>query len=176
MIKHSCPQRLDGSPKAPTVEGRRQALWGPSCNELSPAHTKPYDDDRELLASGPPLDGSDFYEHRLVHNTSEQYKITNLASDTQLAYANKQRYRSQTGVDDLEVVETLLSISKLGAAGWNPYTPQGCHTTTLELPPSPPSSQGGVSPHHPLESDAEETCDASSLKRRSSKDPEFGKV
>lgn len=83
-------------------------------------------------------------------------------------------YRSQTGAADLEVVETLLSFSKLEAARWNS---QKCHTSALELPPSPPSSQGGVSPHHPLESDVEEACDTMHLRRRTpTKDPEFVNV
>ena len=153
------------------VEDRGQNLWGSHYSEHSSAHKKPYDYN-ELVVPDPPLGRSEFYEHR---PRSEQYKRKNLASDPQLAAdEDKQEYyRSQTGADDFEVVEALLSFSKLGASGWNN---QSCHTAALELPPSPPSSQGGVSPHHPLESDVEETCDALNLRRRPSKDPEFGKV
>lgn len=102
-----------------------------------------------------------------------------LEDDAGSAYGDRTQnledcYKSPTGAADLEVVETLLSFSKLEAARWNR---QRCHSSALELPPSPPSSQGGVSPHHPLESDVEEACDAMHLRRRTpTKDPEFGNV
>lgn len=147
------------------VEGRKQTWWGSHYSEHSSALKKPYDYS-ELIV--PDLGRSDLYEHS---PRSEQYKRENIASDTQMAHVDQQGcFRSRTGADDLEVVETLLSFSKLGVARWNN---QSCHTAALELPPSPPSSQGGVSPHHPLESDVEETLN---LQRRPSKDPELGKV
>ena len=150
--------------QAQTVESRMQALWGLHCNEQYPAHKKSYDNEVNLTDAS--LNRSHLNEHR---PRSEQYKKNRLASDTQRTYKDK----SQTGADDLEVVEALLSFSKLGTPGWNNLS---CNTTALELPPSPPSSQGGVSPHHPLESDVEETCDILNLRRRPSRDHEFGKV
>uniref|UniRef100_A0A0P4WB61 C2H2-type domain-containing protein n=1 Tax=Scylla olivacea TaxID=85551 RepID=A0A0P4WB61_SCYOL len=161
MIKHYCPQQYDRNPKAQTVESRMQALWGLHCSEQYLAHKKPYDN-TEVNLPDKPLNSSH-------HN--EQYKRKHLPCDTQLTYTDRQDI-SQTGADDLEVVEALLSFSKLGTAGWNN---QSCNTAALELPPSPPSSQGGVSPHHPLESDVEETCDVLNLRRRPSRDHEFGK-
>lgn len=79
----------------------------------------------------------------------------------------------QTGAEDLEVVETLLSFSQ-HEMRWNGSV---CGSGVLDLPPSPPSSHGGISPRHPLEYDVEESCDPPVFTRkRILKEPEFAKM
>lgn len=82
---------------------------------------------------------------------------------------------------DLDVVHTLLSFSQHETRLDNRSSQlptsfsqhemrlddKSSQLPTTDFPPSPPSSQGGISPlHHPLESDAEESNDQLLLKKR----------
>lgn len=163
------------------IAGGRDTLWGsPYCQDSTP-FKKLYEYSQQTVPDIP-QGNSGPNEHRCSledyrRNTVRDRRV-GPEGDPVSSYGDKTStlqgcYRNPAGAEDLEVVETLLSFSKLEAARWNS---QRCDTAALELPPSPPSSQGGVSPHHPLESDVEETYDTMHLRRRTSKDLEFGKV
>lgn len=64
---------------------------------------------------------------------------------------------------DLEAVESLLFLSQ-HEMKWS--NRDSTTSPAIELPPSPPASQGGVSPSYPIESDAEEHCEALLLARK----------
>ncbi|XP_042229384.1 zinc finger and SCAN domain-containing protein 10-like isoform X2 [Homarus americanus] len=121
------------------------------------------------------------YKRRSVNDHKyaawEEYKLTNL-EDCRHRSLEESRDRSredlrQTGAEDLEVVETLLSFSQHEMR----WSSRECGSSTLELPPSPPSSHGGISPYHPLESDLEESFDQLPFdKKRIVKETEFPKI
>lgn len=64
---------------------------------------------------------------------------------------------------DLEAVESLLFLSQ-HEMKWS--SRDSATSPAIELPPSPPASQGGVSPSYPIESDAEEHCETLLLARK----------
>ncbi|XP_071528961.1 uncharacterized protein [Panulirus ornatus] len=118
--------------------------------------------------------GAEDYRHRsredLRQAGLEDYRSTGLGDYKPSILGNN---CSQTDAEDLEVVQTLLSFSQ-HEMRWNT---QEYTSSTLDLPPSPPASQGGISPRHPLESDVEETCDPLMLgKKKILRDAECAKI
>lgn len=80
---------------------------------------------------------------------------------------------TKENLQDLEAVQTLLSFSQheMRLDGRFVQPPLS------HYPPTPPSSQGGISPmHHSLESDAEESSDHLYLKRRKYSNLDLAKV
>ncbi|XP_066968501.1 Krueppel-like factor 7 [Macrobrachium rosenbergii] len=76
--------------------------------------------------------------------------------------------------DDFEAVQTLLSFSQQHVMK---HDSNFAHTAHSYFPPSPPSSQGSISPmYHSLESDAEESNDHTLHKKRKFSDSDLEKV